>query len=135
MQWYCRKVQDTYFEMLFLLIKLQITIDFSSIICYNKRVTKINNSYVARVVYLKRHITHPLGLVDKTVSLRLRLHQSCVNWFNFTRSCTLGNVGSIPTQSIGVIMHLLCLLNYKQPKARKENKIMPRAPNSCIIYV
>lgn len=35
-----------------------------------------------------------------------------------------GNAGSIPAQSTGAITHL----NYKQSKARKENKIMARVP-------
>lgn len=40
-------------------------VDFSSTICYNKGVTKINNSYVARVVYSHYGTPSPLWTVQQ----------------------------------------------------------------------
>lgn len=42
-----------YFKILFSLIKLKISIDFLSTVCYNIRVMKMNYNYVASEGYLK----------------------------------------------------------------------------------
>lgn len=48
---------------------MKISVDFLSTICYNKRVTKINKSYVARAVYSLYSTPSPLWTVQQSGKL------------------------------------------------------------------
>ena len=95
---------------------MKISVDFSSTICYNKRVMKMNYNYVARVVYLKSVHPHPSGRCSKLVSCLVASVLMLV-WSAL-------DMGSSPIPSIGTISYLTT----SKSNTEKENKIMARVP-------